>query len=139
MKVTISGTPDFRFQAKNEQGQVFDIGASKGIGGHEDGFRPMQLVLAAAGSCAGIDVVNILKKSRVQFSDLSIEVDGNRKEGATPAPFTDIHVKFIVKGGKAEDLAKAEKASALGLEKYCSVAASLDPAIKVTHSTEIVP
>ena len=38
-----------------------------------------------------------------------------------------------------EHRAKAEKASALGVEKYCSVAASLDPTIKVTHSTEIIP
>lgn len=139
MKVTLTGTPDFKFQATNDQGHAIGIGASKAIGGDESGFRPMQLVLAAAGSCAGIDVVNILKKSRVQFADLGIEVEGRRLEGATPSPFTDIHVKFIVKGGKEEDRAKAEKAAALGVEKYCSVAASLDKSIKVSHSTEIVP
>lgn len=139
MKVTISGSPEFRFQATNDQGHAITIGASKSIGGDESGFRPMQLVLAAAGSCAGIDAVNILKKSRVPFTELGIEVEGKRLEGATPSPFTEIHVKFIVRGGREEDRAKAEKASSLSVEKYCSVAASLDKSIKVTHSTEIVP
>jgi uncharacterized OsmC-like protein len=37
------------------------------------------------------------------------------------------------------DLVKAEKAVSLSIEKYCSVAASLDPNITVTHSTHVVP
>ena len=139
MKIEITGTPDFRFQARNEEGQTFAIGASKAIGGHEEAFRPMQLVLAAVGSCSAIDVVNILKKSRVEFRELGIEVEAERKPDATPAPFTRIHVKFLVRGGKEADLPKAEKAASLGVEKYCSVAASLDPSIRLTHSTHIVP
>jgi putative redox protein len=75
----------------------------------------------------------------VPFTGLGIEVEGKRLEGATPSPFTEIRVKFIVRGGREEDRPKAEKASSLGVEKYCSVAASLDKGIKVTHSTEIVP
>jgi putative redox protein len=134
MKVELSGTPDFRFKAKASNGYQFDIGASKSIGGDESGFRPMDLVLAAIGGCSGIDVINILKKSRVEFSSVDIEADGDRKEGTTPAPFTNIHVKFHIHGPNI-DRAKAEKAVALSLEKYCSVAASLDPNIKVTATT----
>jgi putative redox protein len=139
MRIELTGTPDFHFHAAAADGSPLAIGASKSIGGDESGFRPMQLVLVAMGSCAGIDVVNILKKSRVEFSKVSIEVDADRKEGATPSPFTKVHVKFKVHGGKAEDLPKAQKAVTLGVEKYCSVAASLDPSIQVSHSAEIVP
>lgn len=139
MHIEINGTPDFHFHSVAADGARVDIGASSSIGGDESGFRPMQLLLVAMGSCAAIDVVNILKKSRVGFSSLGIHVDGDRKEGATPSPFIRVHVKFLVRGAKPEDLPKAQKAASLGIEKYCSVSASLDPAIQVSHSTEIVP
>lgn len=139
MKIFLEGTPDFRFLSQAADGTRLEIGASKAIGGDESGFRPMQLVLAAMGSCAGIDVVNILKKSRVEFASLGIEVEGRRKEGAIPSPFTEVRITFMVRGGKETDLPKAEKAVSLGVEKYCSVAASLDPNIRVTHSTRMVP
>jgi putative redox protein len=133
MRIELSGTPDFRFKAKSGNGYAFDIGASKSIGGDESGFRPMELVLAALASCAAIDVVNILKKSRVDFTSMDIEVNGDRKD-ATPAPFTNIEVTYRIHG-KDVDRAKAERAVSLALEKYCSVSASLDPNIKVTAAT----
>lgn len=133
MRIDVRGTPDFKFKAKSDNGYEFDIGASKSIGGDESGFRPMQLVLAALASCSGIDVVNILKKSRVEFSSIDIEVEGSRKDG-TPSPFSGIDVRFRIHG-KGIDRAKAEKAVSLSLEKYCSVAASLDPTITVKAVT----
>jgi putative redox protein len=137
MKIELRGTPDFHFEAKNpENGYTFSIGASKSIGGDESGFRPMQILLTALGSCSGIDVVNILKKSRVEFDAIEIEVDGDRKQGATPSPFTHIRAVFRVRG-KNVDKAKVEKAVSLSIEKYCSVVASLDPAIKIETVTEI--
>jgi putative redox protein len=137
MRVVVSGTPDFRFEAKSGNGSAFAIGASKSIGGDESGFRPMELVLAALASCSGIDTVNILKKSRVPFTSLDIEVEGDRKD-AIPAPFTQITVTFRIHG-EGIDRAKAEKAVALSLEKYCSVSASLDPTITVTGVTVLDP
>jgi putative redox protein len=133
VKVTLTGTPDFRFKATAGNGYSFDIGASKSIGGDESGFRPMELVLVGVASCAGIDVVNILKKSRVDFTGMEIEVSGDRKD-ATPAPFTNIEVVYKIHG-PGIDRAKAERAVSLALEKYCSVSASLDPSIKVTAKT----
>jgi len=133
MRIEVSGTPDFRFKAKGGNGYSFDIGASKSIGGDESGFRPMELLLASLAGCSGIDVVNILKKSRVAFTSIDIEVDGDRKEG-TPSPFSRIEIRFRIHGPEV-DRAKAEKAVSLSLEKYCSVAASLDPAITVTSAT----
>ncbi|MDB5050149.1 MAG: peroxiredoxin [Fibrobacteres bacterium] len=133
MHVALTGTPDFKFKATAGNGYAFDIGASKSIGGDESGFRPMELVLAALAGCSGIDVVNILKKSRVDFTSMEIEVDGDRKD-AVLAPFTNIQVTFKIHG-PGIDRAKAEKAVSLSLEKYCSVAASLDPAITVKAVT----
>jgi putative redox protein len=133
MRIELTATPDFKFKAKSNNGYAFDIGASKSIGGDESGFRPMELVLAAVASCSGIDAINILKKSRVEFSGMDIAVEGARKDGI-PSPFTDIKVIFRVHGPNV-DRAKAEKAVSLSLEKYCSVSASLDPNIKVSAVT----
>ncbi len=135
MLVKLSATPDFKFKASNDSGAQFDIGASKSIGGDESGFRPMQLVLAAVGSCSGIDIISILKKSRQDIQHLDVEVEGERAD-AIPSPFTKIHVKFIMQG-KGIELAKAEKAVSLGLEKYCSVATMLVPGVQITSSIEI--
>jgi putative redox protein len=134
MKVTLTGTPDFKFKAQAGNGYAFDIGASKSIGGDESGFRPMELVLAGVASCAGIDVVNILRKSRVEFTGMDIEVNGDRKPDAMPSPFTRIEITYKIHG-PGIDRAKAERAVSLALEKYCSVSASLDPAIEVTAKT----
>jgi putative redox protein len=133
MRIELTATPDFKFKAKSGNGYAFDIGASKSIGGDESGFRPMELVLAAVASCSGIDAINILKKSRVEFTGMDIAVEGARKDGI-PSPFTDIKVIFRVHGPNV-DRAKAEKAVSLSLEKYCSVSASLDPNIKVNAVT----
>ncbi len=135
MRITLSGTPDFRFRAENDTGYAFDIGASKSIGGDESGFRPMQTVLAALGGCSGIDVVSILKKTRQDFDEVKVVIDGERTEGV-PSPFRSIHLTFIVTGRNL-DRDKAEKAVSLSVEKYCSVACMLIPTVAITHSVEL--
>ena len=137
MRISIKATPDYHFEAKSENGSLLQVGASSSIGGDESGFRPMQLLLAAFGTCSAIDAVLILKKGRVDFSHIDIEVDGDRKTG-TPSPYETIRLRFIVHG-KDVDLQKAERAVKLSVEKYCSVGASLDPNIKIEVITEVAP
>ena len=138
MKITLHGTPDFRFEAKSpDNGYTFSMGASKSIGGDESGFRPMQVMLASMGGCSGIDVINILKKSRVDFDTVDVEVDGDRAAGVEPSPFTRVKLTFKVTGRSVEP-AKVDKAVKLSEEKYCSALASLDPNIVIETAAEIV-
>jgi putative redox protein len=130
MKIRLSGTPDLKFEAINPENDY-----AFSIGGDGSGFPPMQILLVALAGCAGIDVVNILKKSRVEFNAIEIEVDGERKPDAAPSPFTRIHAVFRVRG-KGVDLAKVQKAVNLSVEKYCSVIASLDPKIRIEAIAE---
>lgn len=137
MKISLHGTPDFRFEAVNpDNGYTFSIGASKAIGGDESGFRPMQVLLASLAGCSGIDVVNILKKLRVDFDAVDIAVEGDREAGKEPSPFTRVKLTFTVTGRGVEQ-AKAEKAVSLSVEKYCSAIASLDKSIKVEAETVV--
>ena len=138
MKITLHGTPDFRFEAKSpDNGYAFSIGASKGIGGDESGFRPMQVMLASLGGCSGIDVINILKKLRVDFDSVDVGVEGDREAGKEPSPFTRVKLTFTVTG-RGVELAKVEKAVKLSVEKYCSAIASLNPTIVIESESVVV-
>jgi len=53
-----------------------DAGPSDG--GQNTGLRPMELLLAGAGGCSGMDVVSILKKKRQDVTGLEINVKGEK-------------------------------------------------------------
>lgn len=127
MKITLSRQNDaVHFIAKNEQDLTMSIDGSPEIGGENKGFRPMQLLLVALGGCSSIDIVSILKKQRQILEDFEIEVDGEREAGKEPSLFREILVTFKL-GGAALDPEKVKKAVALSMEKYCSVAKTLEP------------
>jgi len=126
----------FHMEARNEQGNTVQLDSSPESGGSNLGMRPMQMLLAAMGGCSAIDVVSILKKQRQELRDIKITVTGEREKDATPSLYTEVHAHFKLFGDLDPD--KAEKAVALSIEKYCSVAKTLEKTAKVTHSFEIV-
>ncbi len=87
------------------------------------GVRPMQALLMALGTCSGIDVVAILEKQRQLFSRLEIKVTGEREEGKVPALWVKAHIDFVLEGTLERE--KVERAAALSIDKYCSVAETL--------------
>lgn len=91
---------------------------------------PPELLLSALSGCGAIDIVIMLKKRRKTILEFFIETTGVRRDDA-PRKFTDIHCKFIV---VSPDVTEEEllKASHLSLEKYCTVAASLNSHIHIT-------
>lgn len=130
----ISG--DFHLEAFNENGNSLTIDASPEIGGTNKGMRPMQLLLAAMGGCSSIDVISILKKQKQELKDIKITVTGERQKDAVPSLYTEVHVHFKLYGHLDHD--KVQKAVSLSVEKYCSVAKTLEPTAKVTYSFEII-
>jgi putative redox protein len=114
---------DFGFEVKDEKGHILATDSSMENGGLESGFRPMQLILCALGSCSAIDMVSILKKQRQEIDDLSIIIDGEREKDKIPSLWQSIKVSFLLIGNIEKE--KAEKAATLSMEKYCSVAETL--------------
>jgi len=115
--------PDYGMTVTDAKGHTIKIDVPADQGGHGNGFRPMQTMLAALCGCSSVDVVSILKKQRQPLEDLIIKVDGERQHGAEPALWEKIHLLFQIKG--EVDPAKANRAVQLSLEKYCSVAETL--------------
>jgi putative redox protein len=137
VKIEINRLNDgFHMEAVNEQGNLVQMDASPDIGGTGLGMRPMQMLLAAMGGCSSIDVINILRKQRQELKDIKVTVTGEREKDAVPSLYTDVHAHFKLYGEL--DLDKVEKAVALSMEKYCSVAKTLEKTAKVTYSFEVI-
>jgi putative redox protein len=95
------------------------------------GPSPMITLLMAAAGCTGADVVSILGKMQVGLAQVTVDVEGERRE-EQPRRYVRLHCRYRL-SGQDLDQSKAERAVALSLEKYCSVIASLAPDIQVTH------
>ncbi len=126
----------FHMEAKNQQGNTLHMDGSPEIGGVNQGMRPMELLLAAMGGCSTIDIVQILKKQRQPLKDIKITVSAERAQNVVPSLFTEVHVHFKLFGSINPE--KAQKAVSLGVDKYCSVAKTLEFNAKITHSFEII-
>lgn len=114
---------EFGFEVKDSMDHILHTDSSKDGGGNDSGFRPMQLVLAAMGSCSAIDIVSILKKQRQQLTDISIVVEGDREMNIIPALWEKVAIHVTLKGNVDDE--KANRAVELSIEKYCSVAETL--------------
>ncbi len=123
-KVEVTRTNNlFGFDAKDANGHVVKIDTSPETGGVNYGVRPMQLLLMGLGGCSGIDILSILKKQRQEVIDFNISIQGDRQQGVEPSLWTNITIVFTLTGNIDQD--KADKACALSMQKYCSVAETL--------------
>jgi putative redox protein len=100
-------------------GHSIEIDTDELSGGENKGSRPKILMLVSLAGCTGLDVVGILKKMRVKFSDFSINVEGHLTD-SMPTTYHKVIVHYSVKVSK-EDEPKFLKAVNLSEEKYCGV------------------
>jgi putative redox protein len=136
MKITLKRLDDmYHLQATNEDGRSVEIDAAPAIGGGNKGMRPMQLMLASAGSCSSIDIISILKKQKQNLRDIVVEVNGEREKDKIPSLFTDINLHFTLFGDI--DPEKAKRAVDLSVNKYCSALKTLEKTATITYSFEI--
>jgi len=94
----------------------------------------MQMALAAVAGCSVMDLVDIIKKYRMELQDIRITADAERVD-AVPAVFKKIHLTYHLKG--TFDIPKLERALDLAVNKYCSVGAMISKTAEITYSYEI--
>lgn len=124
IKVELKRANEFSaFDAEDANGHKVKIDTSPETGGKNYGVRPMQLLLMGLGGCSGIDILSILKKQRQEVTDFRMSIEGDREQNVEPSLWQNITIVFEIEGNVDQD--KAEKAVALSMEKYCSVAATL--------------
>ncbi len=128
---------DYLFETTDEAGKTMVMDIPSDQGGHGGGVRPMQALLSAMGGCSGVDVVMILKKQKETIEQFEMVISGERAVGKEPALWETVNIVFKLKGSMSQE--KAEKACALSIDKYCSVAATLRAAgAVITWSVEIL-
>jgi len=124
-----------RVELRWTEGLTFTGGADGGpqittASGGGEGPSPTQLLLLSLASCMGIDVVDILNKSRVPLEAMRVEVAGERAPEA-PRRFTSIRLTYHVRGPEDRDQAKLERAVQLSRDRYCSVLHTLRPDLEL--------
>ncbi len=135
MKVVLDRVGHAAFEATADSGGKLFVDGAADIGGEGRGMRPMELLLSAVASCSAMDVVHILvNKQKQPLEGLRIEIEGTRGDGV-PSPFTAMHLVFIARG--AVDERKLQRAVSLGVEKYCSVSATLAEDVKITWEARL--
>jgi len=130
MKTTTKWIKDEEFESEHEGNRI------KLDGNKKNGHGPKALLLSGLAGCTGIDVTGILRKMKVEFSDLSIEVEADQTE-ENPKVFKDIQITYRLKTA-AENLEKVKKAIDLSLDKYCGVAAMLKKNSAIGYTVQIL-
>ena len=105
-------------------------------GGRKNGFGPKALLLSGLAGCSGIDVVDILEKMRIEFSDFEIDVEADQTE-EHPRVYKDINITYKIKTGKQNE-DKVRKAIDLSLDKYCGVSAMLRKNSPIHYKLELL-
>ncbi len=120
----------------NVNGHEIIMDAPVEAGGQNSGPGPKKLQLIALSGCTGMDIVTILKKMRVEFSNLEVEVQGDVTD-ENPKHYYKMHVIYTVYG-KDLPLDKIEKAVKMSEETYCGVEALYRKAIEVTSEIKLI-
>lgn len=127
---------DFGFEVRDEKNHSLRTDTSEESGGTSYGFRPMQLLLSALGTCSAIDMIAILKKQKQTIGQFKITVEGEREVNKIPTLWKAINILFVIQG---VDKDKAEKAAFLSMDKYCSVAETLRRGgTEITYQVEVI-
>jgi putative redox protein len=120
------------FLGTDQDGAQVQIGKLE----NQTGVGPMDAVLVALAGCTGSDVLGILKKKRLEVTEISVNVRGKRA-ATPPKVYTEIHVEYNLRGSglKEKDV---EQAIHLSHEKYCSVGIMLGKTAKMTASFNLL-
>lgn len=108
-KLSFIGTGETQFNVP--------IGGSVDVGGDEDGFRPMELILLGLAGCTAMDVISILKKKQQDIQYFEVQINGERAT-EHPKVFTNIKISYILSGRNISRDA-VQRAVNLSTEKYC--------------------
>jgi putative redox protein len=128
------GNPIARSHSVWRQGLEFTSGVEQRThlidGKSKSAPSPVETLLNAIGTCAGSDVVDILEKQRTPPKRLEVDVVATRRP-EFPRRVVSLEVTFTLDGDGIE-MPQAERAIALSIEKYCTVAATLSGDIPFT-------
>jgi putative redox protein len=105
------------------------VDMASGLDKPGQGATPMELLAVAVAGCTSMDVVSILQKMRQPLEGLRVEVHGEEAD-EHPKRFVSLEVVYYLKGALDEN--KVRRAIELSETKYCSVEATVRPAVSIS-------
>jgi len=118
-KVITHWKGNLQFESDNPSGKLLTMDTSQENGGHNSGLAPKAMMLSSLAGCSGLDVVSILKKMKVPFSDFRIDTFGELTH-EHPKYYHTVSVEYHMYGENL-DQDKIKKAVNLSIDKYCGV------------------
>jgi putative redox protein len=91
------------------------------------GLSPLELLLAALGSCSAVDVALLMRKQRDPIEPFHIEVDGDKED------FRMEWLRVTYAIGEGHDPAKLERARSKTALDLCTVSRTLGAGCPVEH------
>lgn len=131
MKSKVVWTGDMGFTGTAESGFLIPLDSIKAVGGHDMGFRPLQLFAIGLAGCTAMDVISILRKKRQEVTEFEVSTDIERA-AEHPKVFTKIVLTYHLKGKNLERDA-VERAVELSETKYCPAQAMLAQVADISH------
>ncbi len=116
-------------------GHTITIDLATDAGGDDAGPRPKKLLLIAAAGCSGLDVVEIVKKMRIDIKHFEVRIDAEMTD-KHPMHYTSLHVVYEFEGDNLPK-DKLERACRLSFEDYCGVLAMYKKGTPVTYEVVI--
>jgi len=135
MKSKVVWKGGLAFTGSAEEGYLIPLDAKKAVGGHDLGFRPLQLFAIGLVGCTGMDVISILQKKRQDVTDFEVTAEIKRAD-QHPKVFTKILITYTVTG-KNLDRDAVERAVELSETKYCGAQAMLKETAEISHEIVI--
>lgn len=124
------------FSGIADSGFTINLGTDKAVGGDDDGFRPMELMLLGLIGCTAMDVISILRKKRQHITAFEVRAHAEQAE-EHPRIFTAVTITYVVEGVNVDPQAVI-RAIELSETKYCPAQAMMIKAVPVEHTFEIV-
>lgn len=130
-RVTVEVCGAGQMEARSSHGARLTMGGEPGPGG-ASGWQPVELLMAALGTCIAMDVRAILAKSRVtpQYGRVTV-LGAGRADDSPGRPFLGFEV--IHDWGDHIDPRVVERAIRLAAERYCTVQLTLELGPQVSH------
>ncbi len=129
MEAKVIWNGDMSFTGIGDSNFALPLDSIKAVGGHNSGFRPLELMAIGLVGCTGMDVISILKKKRQDVTDFSVSAQITRAE-EHPKVFTHILLTYRVTGNNL-DRKSVERAVQLSEEKYCGAQAMLQETAEI--------
>lgn len=123
------------FDGTADSGFLLPLGADPSVGGDNDGFRPLELVLIGLAGCTAMDVISILEKKRQQVTGFQVEAHAERTDDH-PRVFTKVILNYQVSGVDIDKQA-VERAIELSETRYCPAQAMLEHSVEIENTFSI--